>query len=51
MDRTSIEAVPQAHPLDADDPQIFRYPFLYLASEAGHCLPSPSGRSPPCAVT
>jgi Domain of unknown function (DUF4159) len=33
MDRTSIEAVPQAHPLDADDPQIFRYPFLYLASE------------------
>jgi hypothetical protein len=33
MDRTSIEAVPQAHPLDADDPQIFHYPFLYLASE------------------
>jgi hypothetical protein len=33
MDRTSIDAAPQAHPLDADDAQIFAYPFLYLASE------------------
>jgi hypothetical protein len=33
MDRTSIEAVPQAHVMEPDDPQLFHYPFLYLASE------------------
>jgi hypothetical protein len=42
MDRTSIEAAPQTHPLDADDPQIFHYPFLYLACEGA--LPAFSER-------
>ena len=33
MDRTSIEAVPQPVLLEADDPETFNHPFLYLAGE------------------
>jgi hypothetical protein len=35
MDRTSIEAVPQPVLLQADDPDLFFHPFLYLAGEGG----------------
>jgi hypothetical protein len=39
IERTSIEAIPQALMLSLADPEIFQHPFLYLAGQGAFPLP------------